>query len=69
MLILGVHMVHEIISTVPVLRAIREPSTPVNFGAEPAVEAHEHGHFASDRKAAVAAAAVSPALLHNVAGS
>ena len=56
-----VHVVHEIISTVPVLRAnfVREPSTPVLLAAEPAVKTHVNRHVTSDRKAAIAAAAVA----------
>ena len=58
-----VHVVHEIISTVPVLRAnfVREPSTPVLLAAEPAVKTHVNRHVTSDRKAAIAAAAVAGA--------
>ena len=58
-----VHMVHEVISTVPVLRAnfVREPSTPVLLAAEPAVKTHVNRHVTSDRKAAIAAAAVAGA--------
>ena len=56
-------MVHEVISTVPVLRAnfVREPSTPVLLAAEPAVKTHVNRHVTSDRKAAIAAAAVAGA--------
>jgi hypothetical protein len=65
-----VHMVHEIISTVPVLQAnfVREPSTPVLLAAESAVKPHVDRHVTSDRKAAIAATAVSCALLHDVSG-